>query len=330
MSRFVNINTLLVSGFAIILVAVSGLRPVGFDPDSLNYANVVSNDAVGSLFGVREPTFWLINLASQMSPLPAVTTFFLIYAIAGVSIKSLAILRLSERPLFSLFLYLMLYFVIHEMTQIRTGVAAAIYLFALHALHRGQLRVFLLLIALATSFHFSAVVGLLALFGKYLGRSKLLLLALPVVGFIFSMVVTAENLQLVGSYLLPSPIQTRLVFYLELILEDRFSQINLFNPISISFLLLYLILVFKIPTSATGFDRLLLVSLGIGVSAFYGLSILPVMAFRVMEFMNITVILLLPTVSRWFQQPKLACFLIISWAASVFVIQSLILLLDLV
>lgn len=317
-------------GFATILVVVSGFRPVGFDPDSINYANVVSENAVGSLFGVREPTFWLINFMSQISPLPAVTTFFLIYAFIGVSIKSWAILSLSERPLYSFFLYVMLYFVIHEMTQIRTGVAAAIYLFALHALHKGHLRVFLVLMAVATSFHFSAIVGLLALFGKYVGRSKYALLALPVGGIICSTVITSENLEFLGSYFLPSQIQARLVFYLELMVEDRFSQINLFNPISTSFLIIYSFLVFKSPTSGTGFDRLLLVSLGFGVSAFYALSLLPVMAFRVMEFMSITVILLLPIAPKWFQKPRIASFLIAIWATSVFVIQSLIQLLDLI
>ena len=313
-----------------IFVVLAGFRPVGLDPDSINYANVVSDNAVGSPFGVREPTFWLIKLVSQSSPLPATITFFLTYAFIGVSIKSWAVLRLSERPLYSFFLYLMLYFVIHEMTQIRTGVAAAIYLFALNALHLGHLRTFFLLITLATSFHFSAIVGLLALFGKYAGRSKPLLFALPAGGIICSIVITSEKLELVGSYLLPSQIQARLVFYLDLLLEERFSQIDLLNPISTSFLLLYLLLVVKIPTSATGFDRLLLSSLGFGVSAFYALSILPVMAFRVMEFMSITVILLLPIVPRWFSWPRIASLLVGSWAVCVFVIQSLILLLDLI
>ena len=49
---------------------VAGFRPVGLDRDSLNYAAVVGSGMGGAFFGSREPTFWIISLLSQRSPLP--------------------------------------------------------------------------------------------------------------------------------------------------------------------------------------------------------------------------------------------------------------------
>ncbi len=55
---------------------------------------------------------------------------FAIYAILGVGLKLLAIKRLSEFWILSLLIYIANFYLLHEMTQIRVGVAAGFMLLA--------------------------------------------------------------------------------------------------------------------------------------------------------------------------------------------------------
>lgn len=310
---------------AVVLVLVAGFRPLGLDRDSLNYAAVVGSGMGGAFFGSREPTFWIISLLSQSSPLPVLTTFFLLYALIGVYIKTAAILQLSYRPLLSMYLYIMLYFVAHEFTQIRTGVAAGIYLFALHSLSKGARGEFLVRLFASVCFHYSAVIGLIMLFIPRVCDSRLRLFALPLVGIAIAQILTVENLEVVGSYVLPGPIQGRLFLYLDLLSDDRFNQINLLNPVTTSYLILYWVMAFKMPVFARPYDRYSLMSFGVGLASFYAFSLVPVVAFRIMEFLGVGVVILLASATNWFRDKQIWTFVVMVWALAVFVVQSLIL-----
>ena len=73
-------------GLAPALVLMAGLRPVGFDRDSLNYAAILGTDFGGVLFGARELRAILANdRISQVIPGDHVTNFFLIAALLGVA-----------------------------------------------------------------------------------------------------------------------------------------------------------------------------------------------------------------------------------------------------
>ena len=327
MTLRVSNASLFITLIAVCLVLVAGLRPIGLDRDSLNYAAVIGSNVGGVFFGSREPTFWLINAISQRSPLPVITTFFLLYAALGVVVKTAAILKFSPRPLLSLYLYITLYFVSHEFTQIRTGVAAGIYIFALHSLSRGNRGAFLLRLFVAICFHYSAIIGLLMLLPKGTSRSAFKLFSLPLVGIALSQILTAANIETLGTYVLPGPIQGRLFIYLELLSDNRFTQIDLLNPVTTSFLVLYWILVLKAPLTARVFDRYLLLSFGIGLASFYAASIVPVVAFRAMEFLSIGIVILLASATHWFRDKQIWTVLLLLWALAVFVVQSLILLL---
>ena len=320
----VRTTSLVVLGLALALVLVAGLRPVGFDRDSLNYAAILGTDFGGVLFGAREPTFWLIDRISQVIPGDHVTNFFLIYALLGVALKLSFIARYSQLPIFSVFVYVALYFVGHEMTQIRTGVAAGIYLFALASLSRGDRRGFTLMTLLATCFHYSAVVGLVMMFAHRLVMSRPLLLCVPFAGIAVGQLIGLGLIELVASAVLPSAISARLDIYLELLNGGEFAVINLFNPVSMSYLLVYLVLVVSRPRELNPLSNALLLSFGLGLAGYFAFSILPVLAFRVMEFMTIGVIVLMANATLWWRQRQLwICFSVI-WCMAVFFTQSLV------
>ena len=82
---------------------------------------------------------------------------FLLYALLGVSLKSIGIWRMSSFPYASMAMYVSFFYILHELIQIRVGVASAIGLIALGEIYNKNLFRFLLLIALAACFHASAL-----------------------------------------------------------------------------------------------------------------------------------------------------------------------------
>lgn len=320
----VSSTTAFVFLLAVPLVLVAGFRPVGFDPDSRNYADLVGQDMGGVIFGAREPTFWVINWLSENSRFDPVRSFFLIYAIIGVTVKCAAIASLSSRVLLSFFLYLMLYFLPHEMTQIRVGVAAGVYLFALKALARGDKTSFLIRMFFAVCFHYSAVVGLVMLVFRRQSVTRKFLFVLPVVGIALTFLFSPAALETISDWLLPPPIHGRLLLYLDLLTDERFSYINIFNPVTSSFLLIYLFLVVKMPAQASETNRLLLTSFGLGLASFYAFSVIPVVAFRVMEFLSVGVIVLAANATLWWRDRQLWVCFVSCWALAVFITQSLV------
>lgn len=90
--------------------------------------------------------------------------FMMTVAVISVSLKLYALRKLSPLPLISLFLYFLIYFVINDMEQIRTGLAigffmlASVYLFKNKKLLAGGWLV------LALSFHVSALLSFVSLF----------------------------------------------------------------------------------------------------------------------------------------------------------------------
>ena len=155
--------------------------------------------------------------------------------------------------------------------------------------------------------------------------SRLRLFALPLVGIAIAQILTVENLEVVGSYVLPGPIQGRLFLYLDLLSDDRFNQINLLNPVTTSYILLYWVMAFKMPVFARPYDRYLLMSFGVGLASFYAFSLVPVVAFRIMEFLGVGVVILLASATNWFRDKQIWIFVVMVWALAVFVVQSLIL-----
>lgn len=324
----IRVTTLALGVGAIVLVLAAGLRPIGFDPDSLNYAAILGTDFGGLFLGAREPTFWLIDRFSQAIPGDNVTNFFLLYALLGVVLKLSFVSKYSRLPVLSTYVYVTLYFVGHEMTQIRTGVAAGLYLYAIARLAKYDRKRFIVLILLAASFHYSAVVGLILLFTRRAPHSTVFLLSMPLLGALVAWLIDIQMFELIAENFLPGMIGARLGVYLELIGSAESESINLFNPVSMSYLLVYWILVAIRPAKLDYFHELLLISFGLGLAGYFAFSLVAVVAFRVMEFMSIGTIVLIANATYWSRYKQLWLCFATGWCALVFIVQSLILSLE--
>ena len=100
---------------------------------------------------------------------------FLLFAILGVSFKLIAIKQLTELWFLSLILYLSNFFILHEMTQIRAGVASAFLLLCVKPIYDRDLKRFLLFAVLGFLFHYSAIVILPLWFLGIKARKNVLL-----------------------------------------------------------------------------------------------------------------------------------------------------------
>ena len=106
-----------------------------------------------------EPTFLFISFIVKHL-FHNVLFLFIIYAFLGVYLKFYAIKQLSEFYLLSVVIYYSNFFLFHEMTQIRAGVACSIILIAIKPLYDRNWKSYLILIVLASLFHYSAVLAL--------------------------------------------------------------------------------------------------------------------------------------------------------------------------
>jgi hypothetical protein len=132
-----NLEILFYSYFTIGLIIIAGFRPLEYFRDTHVYLEMI---ATYDDLWMAEPTFWIINQFNQLLLGGNDQIFFLIYAILGVTIKIIAINRLSSLPLLSVYLYICLYFVLHEMTQIRAGVVSALFLLAVYHIAKKEKR----------------------------------------------------------------------------------------------------------------------------------------------------------------------------------------------
>jgi len=296
---------------ALILILIAGLRPIGLDRDSITYADIIQSYKDINLLAL-EPAFWVIKWFNDIFFNGNVRTFFLIYAILGVSIKFLAIKRLSKLPWLSVGVYLSSYFILHELTQIRVGVATGFFLLSIPDIYNRNFKKFILKALLAFSFHYSAIV----MFPLYFLHPKKLNLAyflLPIVGLISVYFDLSKTFLSNLANLAPNFLAYKINTYLTLLELGERSEINIIN-LYYTFLLLltyfgfFLYIGNKIKNNC---DVIFLKILALSLFIFYFFSDVPVFAFRVSEFLNAIMIIFWPNFILYFKQKELIFPLVI-------------------
>lgn len=296
---------------ALILILIAGLRPIGLDRDSITYANIIQSYKDIDLSAL-EPAFWVIKWFNDIFFNGNVRTFFLIYAILGVSIKFLAIRRLSKLPWLSVGVYLSLYFILHEMTQIRASVATGLFLLSIPDIYNRNFKKFTLKALLAFSFHYSAIV-MLPLYFLHPKKLNMAYFLLPIVGLISAYFDLSKTLLSNLADLAPNFLAYKINTYLTLLELGEHSEINIVNFYYSSLLLLtyfgfFLYIKNKIKND---YDVLFLKILGLSLFSFYFFSDVPVFAFRVSEFLNVVTVIFLPNFILYFKQKELIFLLVI-------------------
>lgn len=206
-----------------LLALLAGLRDGNSFHDYENYFY-----AYKGYYDAFEPSFYLIRRLA-VNVFHSSYALFLIYAFLGVGLKWIAIRKMLSYSLLAVMLYLSHYYTLHELTQIRAGVASGLVLLCVPAICDRHFKRFLVLAFLAFLFHYSAVVILPFYFmgtaGIRIGH-WLVLIALAYVfaclGYSLSDLLPLVPLEVVAD---------KYQFY---VWEKGNETVNIFNPVLIA------------------------------------------------------------------------------------------------
>lgn len=285
------INTVIAVIICIILILVAGLREKNVANDYFVYYNFW---ITGNIEGTVEYSLILIKSFIK-NELDLTFTFFLVfYAVLGVTFKVIGIRKLS--PLFygSILIYLSHYYLLHEITQVRIGVATGFILISYHYLCKKDYVWFFAFMAIAIFFHQSSSMALILILVSNTKRNLVSYLLLLPIGYLLYFSNSYFNLTIPIPYF-----QSKIEVYKEAteagFIKD--SKINVFNILFLlKIIILYTLVYFKdkISESLQSFYFLIKVYC-ISLFTFLFFSDIPVFAFRIQELFGVVDIILIPS-----------------------------------
>lgn len=278
------------TGLGLFLILLTGFRPIGMDNDAENYEQYFLHYDAPVYETVVEYSFrlaskWLYHIFRD------VHSIFLLYAFLGISIKFVALKKLTPLVFLSLVIYMGNYFILHEFTQIRAGVASSIMLLAIKPLGDGKRWHALILILIAIFFHYSSLLmlPLLLLTNQDLTKRQRLIWALLVpagcVAYIMQISIAALPIPYIGD---------KLEAYQDLKAHGLLDEINVFNSVFLVHIIIYLYLLYMydLIKDHNFYFPIMIKMMGLSIFSFAALSSLPVLAFRVSELYGIVEIVL--------------------------------------
>lgn len=140
------------------LVLLAGLREVGSTPDTEAYEDMFTGKYEAITEAITEPSFLIISdILNNMSL--GINSLFFTYAIISISIHLSAFRKFSKLPFMTLAIYISFYYMMHDLVQIRAGVASGLFIWAMYFLYEGRRKLSVLFVIIGIFFHYSAAVG---------------------------------------------------------------------------------------------------------------------------------------------------------------------------
>jgi hypothetical protein len=297
-----------------LLIMISGFRPVGLDLDSQNYAGELLLPLRNINFISKEPTYWLFQQINLFFFSGQAASFFIVFAFISILLKAHAIKAYSYYPWLSLLCYICFFYIIQDMTQIRAGVAIGFVFWSTKDIIDKSKNSFIAKIILATLFHYSAIVFMALYFIKpSFYKSKWFYCVLPLFGvFLAKLNISLIFIQTVANYL-PSFLSSKIWIYIELL---QSGQLNIVDPINIGNLFLLCIYyfalwlcvrrervasmhhyntdeAFKIKISAYSIK-----CLGFGFFFLFSFSFIEVFAYRIANYLFFYLIIIIPFIIK--------------------------------
>lgn len=267
--------------------------------DHIPDAEYMFRDFSGYLHSLPAPELSFCVLASLVKSCTCyvMPVIAFLYAMFAVPIKMKGIRRLTNDDVFgfALLFYFSNLFLLHEMTQIRAGLAVGLFMCAIPAIHRRQFARYVLFIAIASLIHRSAMMALPLYFLGTKSINLKLWVGLAVAMFVLAL-VHYDVVSIILNYNVPV-LHHKLVIYSAT--QDWLKfEMNLFNVFIFLQFFVALFLYWKrelvAPHCPYFYFALKLNFLSIIV--FYFFSRIPVFAFRLSDFLGCATIILYPLV----------------------------------
>jgi len=317
-------NNYLLFSVIVLLALLAGLRGINVSRDYYNYRYIFDNvytftNGNLSYLTVFEPGFIAIILFFRLIfEYNYVVAIMLFYAFFSVILKIYAIRRLSVNPYLTILFYFSYYFLIHEMTQIRIGLASAIFLLSLIPFLQGKRKSFVCLILIASLFHYSAIFYLLLLMFDINKFNRNLYSCIIILSLILG-VLKLPLLSLFGNFDFAN-ISDKLNNYVELS-ENGSLSINVFNSLNILNILCCIYLMFFVSKETIERDKKLMLFLKCSILSIFLLSFLSgaaAFSFRFFQLFGVVQMFLFTYLSRYFPARKFNIFILVLIAAFFF------------
>lgn len=300
---------------ACVLIAICGFREIGSDQDSVAYLKYFNLSDYGML-QVAEPTFiFIASISRAISAENGIFILFLIYAIIGVSIKFYAINALTELRWLSVITYFSSYFLLHEFTQIRAAVASGLVLLSIKFIFERKVTLFLITVAGASLFHYSALLALPLYFiptGTLTAKEKL------AIGLVVPAGVILYFLRFDIIYVIPIELVRIKIEAYTAIEAIRSMKLNVFNAVYIfKYIMLYVLLFCSDEISKKSlYFPILIKFYAISMFSYLVLSFNAAFAMRISELFGVVEIVLIPLLYYAIRPRGLAVVLIVALAVA--------------
>lgn len=241
-----------------------------------------------------EPSYVLIAKISN-SIFHSAIGVFLIYASIGIALKFIAIRQLSPLAFLSLAIYISFFYILHELTQIRAGIASGFLLLCIKPLYDRDLRKFLILSVFACFFHYSALLILPLWFINPYKLNKYWIYSLPIAYVLAILNITPFSLLQNISFMTGDD---RVNGYFIAMQNSEGVKFNIFNVAQLMrcTVCLYFIFNMSIIARNNSYTVLLIKIYLLGLCALPLLATIAVLSFRVSEFYSIVEIILYPLI----------------------------------
>lgn len=313
--------------FIILLLGLfAGFRAPGVDKDYYSYQGIfdqiydISLVEKESYLSFFEPGFVAIVLFfRELFKVNYVIVIMLFYGLLSVFLKIVSINRLSPFPYSVILFYFSHYFFLHEMTQIRIGLASGMFFIALIFYLNEKRLIFFIIILISVLFHYSAILFLIILifdskrFNKFIysgviGVSLILgYLKLPLLNFL-------GNVD-------PSAVSGKLNNYTDMVEYGVSESINVFNVLTLLNITICLYFILFIPKATIIKDKQVALFLKCNIVSIFLLCFLsgvPSLAFRFSELFGLMSIFIYASLVKYLPFGKLNILATILIAAFIF------------
>ena len=274
----------------ILLMIIAGFRG-NIDNDHLTYIRYYELISSGQPF-VFEPFFLIISYIVSFT-INNVTAVFLIFAVFGVSLKYIAIKKLSNFWMCSILVYFSYFFLLHEMTQIRTSIASGVLLLSIPFIYTKNLKGFLILVLLGSMSHYS-LIAILPMY--YINTKKVEIIFFFLIPLTYILYFLSINISSVISLIniFYETGGTRFEYYAML---AKSNSIEVFSILQLIHILVSYILLWKWKYLSRKNDYfvILLKFYIIATSLFVAFADIPALGIRFSELFHIVEIILIPT-----------------------------------
>ena len=274
-AKSIRIYLFLVISFLLIIIPT--FLPLGFSPDSLNYYATINLSPSQFDFISFEPFYWLIVRINQILFNGSWTSYLLFFSFIYVILSVYLIKKYSISPFISLIIFVLLFYPIFGLIQIRDGVSMAFVWWAFFDLMEGKKIRFIIKIIIATLFHYASIIFFLVLFLNKKRINRKFYFLLPIIGLILGQYAFSLGFfQLIINYL-PDFLKFKAQEYLYLARYE--PEIHILNTYSLFVIMVYYfsLVNFRLDKYFITFIKII----GFSIFFWFSLKTIPVFSFRV-------------------------------------------------